>query len=115
MTSGDWQRLAREVTTARSRLGYRSIAALASASGLSTSTLDNIENARKTSYDPATLAILEHALGWQIGAVQAVLAGAPPTAVPDPDLAVVLAAWPRLSPGSRRMLRVLAAEAARAD
>jgi hypothetical protein len=101
------------VTAGRLRQGHRSIAAFAAATGLSRTTLDSIEHARKYAYDPATLATLEGALGWQAGSVERVLAGLDPQPVEDPDLAAVTNAWPRLSSGSRRMLAILATEAAR--
>lgn len=108
-----WERLGRLVTAERLRHGHRSLAAFSAASGLSRTTLDSIEHGRKTSYDSATLATLEHALGWQQGSVERVLAGLSPQRVDDPDLTAVLDSWPRLSPGSRRMLAILATEAAR--
>lgn len=75
--------------------------------------MDSIEHGRKTSYDPATLAVLEGALGWQAGSVERVLSGLDPLPVEDPDLTAVINAWPRLSAGSRRILGILATEAAR--
>ena len=101
------------MTTARLHQGHRSLAAFAAATGLSRTTLDSIEHARKTSYDPATLATLEGALGWRAGSVERVLAGLEPQPVEDPDLDAVTSAWPRLSSGSRKMLAILATEAAR--
>lgn len=101
------------MTAARLRQGHRSLAAFAAATGLSRTTLDSIEHARKNSYDPATLAVLEGALGWQAGSVERVLSGLEPLPVEDPDLTAVTNAWPRLSAGSRRMLAILATEAAR--
>lgn len=106
-------RLGRVVTAARLRQGHRSLPAFAAATGLSRTTLDSIEHGRKNSYDPATLATLEGALGWQAGSVERVLSGLEPLPVEDPDLAAVTNAWPRLSAGSRRMLAILATEAAR--
>lgn len=108
-----WERLGRLVTTARLHQGHRSLAAFAAATGLSRTTLDSIEHGRKTSYDPATLATLEGALGWRAGSVERVLAGLEPQPVEDPDLDAVTSAWPRLSAGSRKMLAILATEAAR--
>lgn len=113
--SSNWERLGAQVTAERVRRGHRSLAAFAASSGLSTSTLDSIEHARKTSYDPATLSALEHALGWQTGSVVRVLSGLEPQPMEDPDLTAVVDAWPKLSGGSRRMLRILATEAARAE
>lgn len=103
------------VTAERVRRGHRTLNAFARASGLSRSTLDSIEAARKTSYSPVTVATLEHALGWQAGSVARVLNGLAPVPDGDPDLTALLDAWPRLSAGSRRMLRMLAVEAARAE
>lgn len=108
-----WERLGHLVTAGRLRQGHRSLASFAAVSGLSRTTLDSIEHGRKSSYDPATLATLEGALGWQVGSVERVLAGLKPQPVEDPDLAAVTNAWPRLSAGSRRMLAILAVEAAR--
>lgn len=108
-----WERLGHLVTAGRLRQGHRSLASFAAASGLSRTTLDSIEHARKTSYDPATLATLEGALGWRAGSVARVVAGMDPQPVEDPDLTAVVNAWPRLSAGSKRMLAILATEAAR--
>jgi transcriptional regulator with XRE-family HTH domain len=109
-----WDLLAGHVTTQRAYLGY-SIAQLASISGLSTSTLDNVEHGRKTSYDPATISALERALRWRHGSVERILNGLEPQPMQDPDLDALIAAWPKLSPGARRMLRILATEGARAE
>jgi len=113
--SSDWQRLGSVVTAERVRRGYRSRSAFGLASGLSLSTLDNIEHGRKQSYDPVTLAALEHALGWEPGSVARVLSGLEPEQIEDSDLSALVNAWPKLSPGARRMLRILATEAARAE
>lgn len=110
-----WERLGEEVTAARISRGYTTLAAFAAVTGLSTTTLDSIEHARKTSYGPATIATLEYALGWKTGSVDRVLRGLDPVQDTDPELTALLEAWPRLSAGSRRMLRILAVEAARAD
>jgi transcriptional regulator with XRE-family HTH domain len=109
-----WDKLAEFVTARRADLGY-SITQLSAISGLSTSTLDNVEHSRKSSYDPATLATLERALRWRPGSVERALKGLAPQILQDPDLEAVIAAWPRLSPGARRMLRILATEGARAE
>lgn len=109
-----WDQLAGHVRTQRAYLGY-SINQLSTLSGLSTSTVDNIEHNRKVSYDPATLSALERALRWRTGSIQRILDGLEPHAISDPDLDALIAAWPKLSPGSRRMLRILAVEAARAE
>lgn len=113
VTTG-WDRLGERVKTSRAILGY-SITQLSTVSGLSTSTLDSIENGRKTSYDPTTLTALERALGWRPGSVDRILRGLEPLPVEDQDLAAIITAWPALSAGARRMLRILAVEGARAE
>lgn len=117
MSPKRWQRLGSYVRSERARLGgnRRSLAAFAKAAGVSRTTLDSIEHARKDNYDPATLATLEHALGWRPGSIDRILAGGRPEYDDDPDLTAVVDAWPKLSPGSRRMLRLLATEAAKLD
>jgi transcriptional regulator with XRE-family HTH domain len=110
-----WARLGARVTAQRVRLGYRSVRSFAAALGMSTTTVDSIEHGRKSSYDPSTIAAIEHALGWQPGSAERVVRGLEPQPIEDPDLTAVLDAWPRLSPGSRRMLGILATEAARAE
>lgn len=113
--SSRWERLGSLVTAERVRRGHRSLAAFAASTGLSTSTLDSLEHGRKTSYDPSTLSALEHALGWQAGSVERVLAGRDPLLDSDPDLTAVVDAWPHLSAGTKRLLRILATEAAKAE
>lgn len=93
----------------------RSVRGFARTIGLSSGTIDNIENHRKTSYDPTTISTLEYALGWQPGSVDRVLSGLNPQYDTDPDLTAVIDAWPQLSSGSRRMLRILAVEGGRTD
>lgn len=91
------------------------MSAFARASGLSRTTVDAIENYRKDGYSPITIATLEDALGWRVGSVDRVLRGLGPLPDEDADLTALVDAWPRLSPGSRKMLRMLAVEAARAE
>lgn len=113
--SSDWERLGSLVTAERVRRGHRSLAAFAAASGLSTSTIDSIEHGRKRSYEPTTLATLEFILGWKAGSIERILGGLDPLPEDDPDLRALIDAWPKLSPGSRRMLRILAVEGGRAE
>ncbi len=105
-----WQRLGIKLTADRVRRGHRSLSALALATGLSQSTLDNLVHARKTSYDPATLAALEQTLGWKPGSVERVLNGLEPLYDDDPDLTALIELWPRLPPTTRRLLRMIAME-----
>lgn len=109
-----WDELAEQVRARRASLGY-SIAQLSSVSRLSTSTLDNLEHNRKTSYDPHTIAALEHALRWKQGSVERILKGMDPQPQLDPYLETLLAAWPNLPLGAKRMLAILAKEGSRSD
>jgi transcriptional regulator with XRE-family HTH domain len=59
-----WSELAQAVIGRRVELGHHVREAFADASGLSVRTLSDIERARRTSYDPATLARVEQALQW---------------------------------------------------
>lgn len=113
--SSSWERLGIEIAAARLRRGYVTLAAFSAATGLSTTTLDKIEHGRRTSYGPSTIAAIEHALGWRSGSVDRVLRGLKPQFDEDQDLTALLDVWPRLSAGSRRLLRLFAAEAARAE
>lgn len=74
----DWQRLARAVVAGRVALGMRRRVALAARTGLSSRTLSDVENARKTGYDPGTYALIEQALGWAPGSCDAILDGGEP-------------------------------------
>lgn len=71
----EWRVLGRKVTDRRVELGHRTLRAFAAASGLSTKTLSEIESGKRASYDRATLAQLEQALGWSSGTIGTVLAG----------------------------------------
>lgn len=110
-----WQRVAERVITERVRRGYRSMGEFSRASGLSTSTIDSIEHARKDRYDPATIAAVENTLGWKPGSVERLRQGLGPIYDADPDLTGLIDVWHQLSPGSRRLLRLLAEEAAKAE
>ncbi len=78
MSGMDWQRLADYVVDARTGLGLRTREALAEQVGVSSRVLSDIENARRTNYDRATIAALERALGWGTGSVTRILAGGDP-------------------------------------
>lgn len=97
--------------SARTRRGFTTRRAFAEASGLSERTLSNIERARKHSYDPGTLSLLEHALAWESGSVAAVLSGRRPRPAADEELAAIHDVWPLLSTDARRMLARLARDA----
>jgi hypothetical protein len=74
----DWVRLGRAVTRRRVELGYKTIAAFAKVVELSTRIVGDLEAGRRGSYDPATLARVEEALGWPEGRVDEILTGSTP-------------------------------------
>lgn len=92
----DWERLAQYVISGRVRLGHRVRGAFAGVVGISERILGDIEKARRSNYDPTTLAQLEQALGWRTGSLDSVLRGGEPVVLldqadrPAGDRAVVL-------------------------
>ena len=109
-----WTRLGRLIRAERVHLGYRTLGAFAHAAGVSRGTISNLERGTRDRYQPETVAAVEAVLGWQAGSVVKILGGGKPTREDDADLALILAAWPRLDARARRALRV-AAEALRRD
>lgn len=103
-----WERLGRRIVADRSRR-WRLQRDFAAATGLSARVLSDLENGRRTRYHPETLAVVEERLGWAHGSCERVVNGLEPTpADVDPDLGVIIAAWPRLAPELRRILAELA-------
>lgn len=104
------QRLASAVVARRIQLGHRTREALAAASGLSHRTLSYIEQGSTRTYNPGTIAQLEHALRWLPGSVAAILDGGDPTPEPEPQhdlpepLARLVAAYGALGPRDRELL-----------
>jgi transcriptional regulator with XRE-family HTH domain len=78
-----WQRVAGAVISRRRALGMRTASALAEKMQVSSRLLGDIENARRTSYSPGTIAALEAALRWESGSVRAVLDGHEPVERPE--------------------------------
>lgn len=79
----DWQRLGKYVVARRVELGYEQRARFAAAAHISYRLLSDIETARRSNFDAASIARLEKALGWETGSVAAVVAGKDP-AVREP-------------------------------
>lgn len=75
-------RLGQATVARRVQIGLTTREQMAVAAGMSVRLLSDIENAKRTSYDPATLARLEQALGWQPGSAEAVLNGGLPALIP---------------------------------
>jgi transcriptional regulator with XRE-family HTH domain len=72
--SQGWERLGAAVVARRVELGMLTREQLVEKSGMSRRLLSDIENGRRTSYDPATLARVEQALQWLPGTVDRILA-----------------------------------------
>lgn len=68
-----WGELGQAVTARRVELGHLTIASFAKVVELSTRILGDIEGARRSSYDPATLVRIERALEWPTGRVRDLL------------------------------------------
>lgn len=112
MTDG-WVRLGQRIRAERATR-WRFQRDFAQTTGLSTRVLSDLENGRRGRYLPETLGVVEERLGWAPGSCERVVAGMEPTpAEVDPDLGVVVASWPRLSPEMRRILAELARHAQR--
>lgn len=72
-TRTEWLRLAAVVTASRKRAGYSSMATLARAGRMSTSTVSSIERAASDAYWTQSIDKLEDALRWRRGAAKDVL------------------------------------------
>jgi transcriptional regulator with XRE-family HTH domain len=72
-TRAEWLRLAAVVTASRKRAGYSSMATLARAGRMSTSTVSSIERAASDAYWTQSIDKLEDALSWRRGASKDVL------------------------------------------
>lgn len=75
----DWVRLGRAILNRRVELGYETREKFASNLGMSARLLGDVENAKRSSYGPATLVRVERALSWEPGSCHAILDGAEPT------------------------------------
>ncbi|WP_433516453.1 hypothetical protein ACQP2T_13325 [Nonomuraea sp. CA-143628] len=77
MGAQDLQRLARYVVRRRTSLGFKYREDFATATGLSTRTLGDVERARRQVSD-ASVAVVEERLGWKPGSFEAILEGGEP-------------------------------------
>lgn len=82
----DWERLGRYVIARRVELGFRQRPEFSAAVGITSRVISDIENGRRSNFDPVTIAALEKALGWETGSVHRVAAGGEPLLVGEiPD------------------------------
>ncbi|MER7151207.1 helix-turn-helix domain-containing protein [Streptomyces lydicus] len=87
----DWKRLAEAIKDARQALRLTQVD-LASAAGVSESTVQNLEAGESRVRIPTSLPKIERALNWREGSAHAVLGGGEPTlsaAPPDSDTGTV--------------------------
>lgn len=109
MTRG--QRLAEFVRAGRIARGFPRQEDLSAAIGVSVRTIGKIEAGQDGRYSARTKAALEFGLGWMPGSVDQILNGGRPRRwESDPDLAMVINRWPKLTPAARRGIRRLAEE-----
>ena len=109
MSTG-WDRVAEQIVRARSRLGYRTRAEFAAASGVSLRVLSDLETGARSDYRPATISRLEAALGWADGSVYRTVEGRRPIHRHDAELQLVIDAWPHLPHAVRRTIGIIARE-----
>jgi transcriptional regulator with XRE-family HTH domain len=83
MSEEDRKRLGREVIARRTELGMTTTKGLAEKAKLSARMLGDVENGRRQNFSPGAKAQIEHALDWMYGTVDDILAGDPPTPIPD--------------------------------
>lgn len=68
----------------RKYLGYQSVKALATKSGVSDRLISDLETGRRSNFSPSTQATLENHYGWKRGSIQDTLSGGAPTVLSDP-------------------------------
>jgi transcriptional regulator with XRE-family HTH domain len=73
-----WDLLSLHIADRAAALGLRTQLAIAERTGISRAIINDLLNGRRTSYSKRTIAYLEHGLGWDVGSVEAVLAGDQP-------------------------------------
>jgi hypothetical protein len=83
---GDWAALGHAVTSRRVELGYDRRDDFATAAGIGSRTVGEIERGEEKGYRKSLIARLEKALEWPPGAAQGILDGAP---APEPGTRVV--------------------------
>jgi transcriptional regulator with XRE-family HTH domain len=70
----DWPGLAAAIKHRRAILGLTQLQ-LATAAGVTSTTVRNLEGGREPSRIPSSIHAIEHALGWETGSARAILAG----------------------------------------
>jgi transcriptional regulator with XRE-family HTH domain len=73
-----WPEVGKAVLNRRVELGMRKRGQLAGATGLTVKTLGELERGERTNFEPATIALVEQALRWPPGAIDAILSGRGP-------------------------------------
>ena len=81
--SRDWTRLADAIEAEREAKNLTQVA-LAKAAGVSESTIQNLESGTERKRIPASLPMVERALGWAAGSGERILEGADPSPADEP-------------------------------
>ena len=99
-----WVELGRTIRSARGRR-WRRRADFADYTGLSYTTLGDIERGRRGNFSTETYAAIEDALNWEEGTCMRVARGGKVRPRIDPELQAVIDAWPHLPPVVKAMIK----------
>lgn len=99
-----WPGAGTQVRKARARLGYRTTAEFARATGLSYRTINDLETGRRDTFTDETLQVVEGELGWYDGEIRDRAAGKRIRRTHPDDLQRVIDAWRRLSPRDKQLI-----------
>jgi transcriptional regulator with XRE-family HTH domain len=102
-----WERVGALVKAERRRRGLTQ-PGFSDRYGLSVRILSDIENGARGNFDDQTKALIEAAMRWAPGSVDAVLSGAEPAARLDDAWERLSVLWPDLAPAVRRAILALA-------
>lgn len=112
MVDEDAEAFGRRVKLERARR-WRTRKDFARDNDLEVRTLAAIENGERRNFTTETKAVIERALGWEIGDFDRVLNGGEPNRHYPPDLVRLMDMWAQLSAEARRMLVGMAEDALR--
>jgi hypothetical protein len=73
-----WDLLSLHIADRAAALGLRTQLDIAQRTDISRAIINDLLNARRTSYGKRTIALLERGLDWEVGSVETILAGGQP-------------------------------------
>jgi hypothetical protein len=79
-----WDLLGLHIADRAAALGLRTQVNIAQRTGISRAIVAELLNGRRTSYSKRTIALLERGLDWEVGSVEAILAGGQPAERANP-------------------------------